>query len=198
VSNAAAVSLFDKLQREIWLLTAADGSRRGGLIASFVCPASIVPALPRVIVGIARQHHTWELIEAGGTFALHLLGEDQLDLVWRFALVSGRTEDKLRELATRPGITGSPIVDGTLGWLDCRVETKLDTGDRTIYLAEVVEAQASAGGTPLTTPRVLALAPPEKRRELKQQFEHDGQVDETLIRAWREQQPMQTSSTREK
>ena len=77
-------SLFARTDRQLWLLTAAAGGRRGGLIATFVGQASIVPDLPRVVVGIARQHHTHELVEASSAFALHLLGEEHLDRVWRF------------------------------------------------------------------------------------------------------------------
>ena len=63
----AASTLFAWLGRELWLVTAQAGGRRGGLIATFVNQASIVPEMPRVLVGLARQHHTWELVEASGT-----------------------------------------------------------------------------------------------------------------------------------
>ena len=63
--------------------------------------------MPRVVAGIARQHHTWELIEASNTFILHLLDEQQLDLVWRFGLRSGRDDDKFAGLAVESGSTGA-------------------------------------------------------------------------------------------
>src|SRR2546421_8699660 len=100
----AIAGLFAQLDRELWLVTAAAGGRRGGLIATAVSQASIVPALPRVLLGLARQHHTWELVEAGGAFALHLLGEEHLDLVWHFALHSGRTRDKLAGVPHQAGV----------------------------------------------------------------------------------------------
>ena len=91
----AAGALFQRLDREIWVVTARAGDRRGGLIATFVNQASIVPESPRMIVGLAQQHYTWSLIEASGGFALHLLSVAQLDWVWRFGLQSGRDCDKL-------------------------------------------------------------------------------------------------------
>src|SRR6516225_7315894 len=103
-------SLFARTDRELWLLTATASGRRGGLIATFVSQASIVPDLPRVIVGIAKQHHTHGLIEASGAFALHLIGEEHLDWVWRFGLRSGRDADKLAGLTATAGTTGSPIL----------------------------------------------------------------------------------------
>ena len=86
----AAATLFAWMDREIWLVTAQTVGKRGGLIATSVNQASIAPDLPRVSVTIARHHHTWELIEASGVFALHLLAVDNLDLVWRFRAIAVR------------------------------------------------------------------------------------------------------------
>ena len=61
-----ASTLLAWMDREIWLVTASAGGRRGGLIATHVGRASIVPDLPRVLVGVAKQHQTWELIQASG------------------------------------------------------------------------------------------------------------------------------------
>ncbi len=185
-NDTAASTLFACLDRELWLVTARAGDRRGGLIATFVSEASIAPDLPRVVLGLARQHHTWELVEASGAFALHLLGEHQLDWVWRFGLKSGRSGDKFDGLDVRSAATGSPVLDGAVGWLDCRVEARLDGGDRTIYLAEVVQSEVTYFAPPLTLRRLMQLAPPDRLRELKRQRHLDADVDADLIRAWRQ------------
>jgi flavin reductase (DIM6/NTAB) family NADH-FMN oxidoreductase RutF len=185
MDTTAISALFAWLDREIWLVTARSGARRGGLIATFVSQASIVPDLPRMLLGVAKAHHTGELIEASGAFALHLLGEDQVDLVWHFGLESGREVDKLAELECDTATTGSPLLRNALGWLDCRVETKLDTGDRTLYLAEVVQGQVRQIGQPLTQKRLLQLAPQDKLSELKRRLHQDGVRDAAAIDAWR-------------
>jgi len=183
----AASPIFDRLDRELWLITAQAGQRRGGLIATFVSRASLVPALPRVTVGLAKHHHTWELIEASGAFALHLIGEDQLEWVWRFGLRSGRDCDKLEGLAARSGVTGSPILNDALAWLDCRVEARLDTGDRTLYLAEAVDAQNVHSRPILTAKRLRELAPVDKLRELSESMARDIDIDAEAILKWRRQ-----------
>jgi flavin reductase (DIM6/NTAB) family NADH-FMN oxidoreductase RutF len=182
----AATTLFRRLDRELWLITAQAGARRGGLIATFVNQASIVPEYPRMVVGLARHHHTWSLIEASGAFALHLLGESQLDWVWRFGLQSGRDADKLEGLAVRAGVSGAPILSAAPAWLDCRVEARLDTGDRTVYLAEVLGARGPAGNAELlTVSRLRQLIPDERRRELEEQMRRDSAIDMQAIAAWR-------------
>src|SRR4051812_8177821 len=101
--TAAINDVLKRLDPAVWLLTAEADGRRGGLVATFVNTASIVPELPRVVVGLAKQHHTAGLVAASRAFTLHLLDVAQVDLVWRFGLHSGRDGDKLAGLDVRPG-----------------------------------------------------------------------------------------------
>ena len=182
----AASTLFAWLDREVWLVTARAGERRGGLIATFVNAASIVSEMPRVLVGLSRQHYTWELVEASGAFALHLLGEQHLETVWRFGLKSGRSIDKFEGLTMTAGASGSPLLADCIGWLDCRVEDRLHSGDRTVYLAEVVESGVTRFDPPLTDKRLLELASPQQLAELKRQRAADSHLDAEAIRVWRQ------------
>jgi flavin reductase (DIM6/NTAB) family NADH-FMN oxidoreductase RutF len=186
----AASTLFAWLDREIWLVTAQANGRRGGLIATFVNQASIVPDVPRMLVGLSRQHHTWELVEQSNAFALHLLGEYHLDWIWRFGLESGRGRDKLHGLRVKQASIGSPILEDAIGWLDCRVEGRLNSGDRTIYLAEVVQGGVTHFAPPLTLQRLLQLAPPARLAELKRQLHRDSELDTEAIRQWRLREKM--------
>ncbi len=186
MDRTAAAALVAWLDRELWLVTARAGDRRGGLIATFVSQASLTPELPRMLVGIAKQHHTWGLIEASGAFALHLLGQDNLDWVARFGLRSGRDVDKFDGWEVGTALTGSPVLEGAVGWLDCEVESRLPTGDRTVYLAQVVQSRATTKyGPPLTLRQYLDRAPLEVLAEMKRLVHHDSQVDAQAIRAWR-------------
>jgi flavin reductase (DIM6/NTAB) family NADH-FMN oxidoreductase RutF len=178
--------ILDRMNRELWLLTSAAGEHRGGLIATFVCNASIVPELPRVLVGLAKQHFTWQLVDSSGAFALHLLGEEHLDWVWRFGLQSGRDLDKFAGLNLQTGQTGSPLLRDALGWLECRVEGAMDIGDRTVYLAEVVAGQFPNPKPVLTMSRLRELAPHDKLIQLRAALQRDAVVDAQAIRQWRQ------------
>jgi flavin reductase (DIM6/NTAB) family NADH-FMN oxidoreductase RutF len=184
--------IFAALDRELWLITARAGERTSGLIATYVSRVSLVPALPRVTIALAKHHLTHELIEESSAFCMHLTDESQIDWVWRFGIPSGRKVDKLWGLVTSTGESGSPILTSALAWLDCRVETRFDTGDRTVYLAEVLDAgrrMPDAGSAvPLTLKRLLELAPAERLREMKHALERDMELDRTAILDWRAQQ----------
>ncbi len=181
--------VFDLYDPPLWLVTSAHAGRRGGLIATFAVRASIVATLPRMVLGVAKQHHTWGLIEGSGGFALHLLHPRQLDLVWRFGLTTGHQVDKFAGLAaaTTPG--GQPLIADALAWLDCRCESRLDSGDRTIYLAAVTDGgtdtAAAANPEPLNVGRLYAEAPPDARARLDALYARDGAVDAASILTWR-------------
>ena len=170
----------------LWAVTARSGEQRGGLIATFVQNASLVPDAPRLVVGVATQHHTWRLIDASKAFALHLLTEEHLDWVTRLGLRSGRDGgDKLHGLPAREGRTGAPILEGGLLWAECRVEAALDTGGRTVFLVAAVDGGSAGSGAPLRFGRMLDLLRPDQRDEMRRQLARDVEIDAAAIRAWR-------------
>jgi flavin reductase (DIM6/NTAB) family NADH-FMN oxidoreductase RutF len=119
---------------------------------------------------------------------MHLISEEQLDWVWRLGNRSGRTIDKLRGFETSEAASGSPILTGALAWLDCRVESQMDTGDRTVFLAEVLAGKLLRDAAPLTFKRLLEVAPAKKLQAMKLAVEHDAAHDREAIAAWRKRQ----------
>ncbi len=181
----AANKVFGLIDRELWLLTSRSGEQRGGLICTFVSKAGIVPEMPRMAVGLAKQHHTCGLVEQSQQFALHLLWPDQADLVWRFGLHSGRDMDKFEGLKWQDSPLGNPRLSRCLAWMDCRVEASLDLGDRLLFTAEVTAADTQGHSLPLSVNRLYSEAPGTKREMLGQLYEHDSRVDAQAIEAWR-------------
>jgi flavin reductase (DIM6/NTAB) family NADH-FMN oxidoreductase RutF len=181
----AIAEVFHLYDPPLWLVTSVDNGRRGGLIATSVARASIVADLPRMSVGIARQHRTWGLIEGSGRFALHLLAADDLEAVWRFGLASGHNQDKFADFSTETTPDGNPLYSGCRAWLDCRVEDRLDTGDRTLYLVQVTVGEVRSPGPVLSVAALLREAPPERRSELDRLYMADQAIDAAAIRAWR-------------
>ncbi len=149
--------------------------------------ASLVPTFPRVTIGLAKHHFTHKLIKSSKTFCMHLIDEDHIGWVWHFGIPSDREIDKLHWLETNASVTSSPILAGALAWLDCRVETLMDTGDRTFYVAEVLEACLVQAATPLTLKRLLELAPADKLRHMNLAIERDINLDRNAILEWRRQ-----------
>jgi flavin reductase (DIM6/NTAB) family NADH-FMN oxidoreductase RutF len=177
--------VFELIDREIWIITAAHEGRRGGLVATFVTAASIVAGMPRIIAGLAKTHETRKLVEASGAFAAHLVEETQTALVWQFGLQSSRDVDKFAGLDVGAAATGSPILRDAPAWLDCRVESQMDTGDRTVFLGQVCDGRSKSGFQPLRMHKLLELATPTERQTMREQLASDAAIDFEAIRRWR-------------
>ena len=121
--------------------------------------ASIVPERPRVVTHIYKTNHSHEMIAGSGAFALNFLRADQLELIDRFGMHSGRNLDKLEGLDYKKGETGSPLLSDCWGWLDCRVVNAMDGGDMTCFLAEVVDGLTLSDAQPLVWRDARALMP---------------------------------------
>jgi flavin reductase (DIM6/NTAB) family NADH-FMN oxidoreductase RutF len=180
---------FRLVNREVWIVTAADGRRRGGLTATWVSQASIDRHAPAVLLAIAPNHFTAELIDARKAFAVHLLRMDQSELALNFALGSGRTRDKLAGAPITTATTRSPILCDCLAYLDCRVFARLDCGDRIYYWADVLAGRVLRDEQPLTERDLMTAATDEQRQQLLANRDDDVQVQHSLRRMWRQDMP---------
>lgn len=185
-------AVFRRLDQEIWVVTTADQHSKAGLVATLVNSASIVSDLPRVLVGLSKQHQTTTAVCAAGTFVLNLLSSPQTELAWSFGLQSGHTVDKWQgNVAHTTSPDGDPVLEGTSGWLTCRLEQRFDVGDRWLVLAEVLDGHAASDMPPLTISRLLETATTAQREQLLSQQQSDAQIDAKHIRQWRQQRSPQ-------
>jgi flavin reductase (DIM6/NTAB) family NADH-FMN oxidoreductase RutF len=119
--------------------------------------ASLVPEAPRVLMELTKARLTHDLVLASRVFALHTLPPTpndalatSLSLVHTLGMRSGHDGDKIAGIATRPGVTGSPILAETLTYVETRVVATLDAEELTILLAGVVGGGRHRSGEPLT------------------------------------------------
>ena len=99
---------------------------------------STEPPLAGVAVSRAAARH--ELLAEAGAFALSLLAGDQEGLAQHFA--RGVPPIAMWEgIEWRSGTTGAPLLDGSLGWVECRVADRYPAGDHTLFVGEVLSAE---------------------------------------------------------
>jgi flavin reductase (DIM6/NTAB) family NADH-FMN oxidoreductase RutF len=119
---------------------AADGGPRG-LTANAITSVSLRPLL--ILVCVALDAETHSAIEATGGFAINMLPAEAERLARRYA-DDGR-EDKFVGVSHRTEVTGAPILDAALAWVDCTLQDAHDGGDHTIFVGEVVAGDARDG-----------------------------------------------------
>lgn len=125
--------------------TLLDGTPHGMTASSF---SSVSLDPPLVSVCVAHHVASHDLIADAGVFAVSILAKDQVDDGMRFAGMLG-VEDRFDGVEVHTAVTGAPMLDRSLAWLDCKVWATHDGGDHTIFVGEVVAAGTKEGRAPL-------------------------------------------------
>src|SRR3989449_10190892 len=93
-------------------------------------------------------NYSHDLIFDTGRYVLHLLRDDQFELIHRLGFTSGRARDKLVGVPHRTGTLGVPVLDDCYAHLECRVANVMDTGSSTCFLGDVVAVGHGAADRP--------------------------------------------------
>jgi flavin reductase (DIM6/NTAB) family NADH-FMN oxidoreductase RutF len=120
----------------------AGSGRPCGLTANAVTSVSLRP--PLVLVWLEQGADTHDCIRASGFFSVNILAAEQERLSRRFA--SWDIEEKFEGVSYRTEVTGAPVLDGVLAWVDCRVWATYPGGDHTIFVGEVLAGDARDDG----------------------------------------------------
>ena len=104
--------------------------------------SSISPEPPLIMVAIDHRASGHELLEEeGAVFAVNILTQEMSELSNRFAWI--KDEDRFATGDWGTAVTGAPILQNALAWLDCTIYDRYEAGTHTIYLGKV-----EASGTP--------------------------------------------------
>jgi flavin reductase (DIM6/NTAB) family NADH-FMN oxidoreductase RutF len=114
----------------------ADGA--WGMTANSITSLSLEPTL--VLACIEKTTRTHQHMQASPVWAINILGDDQEHISRTFAMKDFELERTMVDTPYRPGVTGAPIIEGCLSYLDCRTWASYDGGDHTIFLGEVHDA----------------------------------------------------------
>ena len=122
------------------------GMRHGMTVSSFT---SISLDPPLVLVSLAKDARTRELIEQSNVFGVTLLNQAQYEISDRFAGRTTENQDRFAGLETFSLHSGTPFLSGGLSFLDCTVIGSQDIGDHTLFIGEVVALQVTQEDDPL-------------------------------------------------
>ena len=109
-----------------------------GFTTNWVSQVSFSPQ--QLIVAVRKDQHTHDLIEDSGVFSLNFLDTDQEDLAQKFTQPLEHGDGRVGDSPYTTGETGAPLFEEAFAHLECRVVGKMEAGDHTVYLGEVVAA----------------------------------------------------------
>ncbi|NOG49538.1 MAG: flavin reductase family protein [Chloroflexi bacterium] len=74
------------------------------------------------------------------TSAVNILSSAQREIARRFAGQIPDIVDRFDGIAYSTLVTGSPLLDGALAWIDCHTARTIEAGDHTIFIGEIAAA----------------------------------------------------------
>jgi 3-hydroxy-9,10-secoandrosta-1,3,5(10)-triene-9,17-dione monooxygenase reductase component len=122
----------------------SDGEPVGMTCQSF---SSVSLSPPLVLFCPAKTSRAWPRIQRSGTFCVNLLAHDQAELS---NLMASKGVDKFAALDwQRSPATGSPLLEGILGFVDCTIEAVHEAGDHYVVIGRVQELDSTDAPHPL-------------------------------------------------
>jgi flavin reductase (DIM6/NTAB) family NADH-FMN oxidoreductase RutF len=119
-----------------------------GMTANAFSSVSLDP--PLILVCVKAFSEGGEEIRENGVFAVNILAAEQEPLSRYFASKDRpRGRDAFGDIAHRTAASGSPVLDGAVGYLDCALNASHEAGDHVIFIGEVLALDYSHEVAPL-------------------------------------------------
>jgi 3-hydroxy-9,10-secoandrosta-1,3,5(10)-triene-9,17-dione monooxygenase reductase component len=129
----------------ITVVTAVSAGKPVGMTCQSFMSVSLDP--PLVLFSPAKTSRAWPAIQRSGRFCVNFLAADQEPVSNTMA---SRGTDKFAGLDWSPTPeTGSPLLDGALGYVDCTIHAVHETGDHYVVIGRVQDLDATRDEEPL-------------------------------------------------
>ena len=127
-----------------FLITCGDISDRSNIIAaSFCMPVSKEP--PLIACAIGKKAYSSELLESSREFIVNVPTKELQAEIYYCGYHSGHEVDKFKETGLTPKPARkvrAPIIEECVAHMECRVVQRIETGDKNLFIGEVIEAYA--------------------------------------------------------
>ncbi len=148
--NRDVEKVLKKLEYGVYIVTMGRGQTGNAFTASWLTQVSSEP--PLIALAVKNKHQSSRLITESGVFAVNLISEGQKEFAKTFY---GPAESGYKKLdgitLTDTPTTGSPVLNGAAGYLDCKVINRLEVGNHILFIAEVVAAAINSDKNILTS-----------------------------------------------
>jgi 3-hydroxy-9,10-secoandrosta-1,3,5(10)-triene-9,17-dione monooxygenase reductase component len=124
----------------VTVITAHDADGPVGLAASSFTSVSMHP--PLVLFCAGSHSSSWPRIRETGHFGVNILSNEQQHVSKQ---MSSKVPDKFDGVTWRKEVSGSPILDEALAWIDCAIDSQHIAGDHVIVVGRVLGLGARDG-----------------------------------------------------
>lgn len=127
-----------KIPNALALVGSRSGDERNGMTTSWITQLSMAPVL--IGIGVDNSAVTHRLIAEGGSFTVNLWDAEETKVFVKFSKPATYEDGALNGRPVRDGVTGAPIFEEAIAWMDCEVRQQHDLGTHTLFIGELVDA----------------------------------------------------------
>ncbi len=127
-----------KIPNALALVGSRAGDEWNAMTASWITQVSMEPVL--IGVGIDNTSVTHRLITGGGSFTVNLWSADDTRVFVKFSKPATKEGMTLNGRPIREGVTGAPIFEEAIAFMECEVRHAIDFGTHTFFAGEIVDA----------------------------------------------------------
>lgn len=156
--------LVAQLDPAMAVVTTSSRQERAGCLIGFHAQCSIEPN--RYVVWLSKANHTLRVGVHARHFAVHFLGQSDLELARLFGTTSGDEVDKFAHCDWSSGATGVPLLRSCPNWFTGDKVALLDEGsDHVCVVLQPTAVATTAGLQPLRLSQVAHLRPGHEAEE---------------------------------
>ena len=131
--------LLRKIPHGLFICGVKDGEEVNGFTASWVTQGSFNP--PLVVMAVRSDGTSHEIIERTKMFSLNFLRSDQKDLAAIFFKPQKALGGRFETAPFVLGDLGLPILNDSVGGVECQVVGCVKKGDHSVFVGEVKSTQ---------------------------------------------------------
>ncbi len=139
-----------RLEYGVYVVTLGKGNAGNAFTASWVSQISSAP--PMIALAVHNKHQSSRMLQEHGAFVLNLIDKDQIAVAKTYYGPAESGYEKLKHATVTPSpSTGTAMLNGAVGYLECRIVKMVPAGNHTLLLADVVAGEVDAERPILTT-----------------------------------------------
>lgn len=126
-----------KIPNVLCLVGSRSGDEWNAMTTSWVTQVAMEPVL--VAISVDAKAVTHRLIAESGAFSVNLWSREDTRPFVKFSKPAVREGSTLNGREVRVGVTGAPVFEEAIAYLDCRVWKQVDCGTHTVFFGEVAD-----------------------------------------------------------
>lgn len=139
MANTDIAKVLRKLEYGVYVVTLGKGEKGNAFTASWLTQVSSEP--PMVAIAVHEAHKSNPAMKEAGAFVVNLISKGNEAVAKTYYGPAESGYDKLRDKDIKDSpVTGTPILNGVSGFLDCKIVQAEKTGNHTLFIGEVVAA----------------------------------------------------------